>query len=189
MALPVADYPDYLIYEDGRVWSNKTNKFLKASTTLTGYKYVQLFNDNGHQNKLIHRLVAFAFIPNPLNLPQINHKDENKANNKLDNLEWCTAKYNMNYGEGTKTRRLKIDYTKPCYAENARINGKTVSVPVDMYSKNGTFLKSFPSFIEASRITGISKSGIARTANGKRKSAGGFVWKRRGNDLLAYQFS
>lgn len=190
MALPVADYPDYLIYEDGRVWSKKTNKFLTLSTTSSGYKYVQLFNDEGHRNFFVHRLVASAYIPNPLNLPQVNHKDENKANNKADNLEWCSAKYNMNYGEGAKTRHLKIDYTKPIYKEIARKNGKKVSVPVLMLDSFGNVIARYCSSAEASRCTGIYVSNISRAANNPRLRAGGFFWKKEGSvDLSAYQFS
>ena len=177
MAIPVADYPDYLVYEDGRVWSNKTNKFLKESTTPTGYKYVQLFNDEGHRNMFIHRLVASAYIPNLLNLPQVNHKDENPANNHVSNLEWCTAKYNMNYGEGAKKRHEKIDYSKPCYRENAIKNGKKVSVPVVMLS-NGIEINRFASAKEASKATGITHSSILRAVHKERATAGGYTWER-----------
>lgn len=124
MALPVLNYPDYLVYEDGRIWSNKTNKFLKPAYTRAGYASVELFGYNGRKRFLIHRLVANVYIPNPNHYPQINHKDENPKNNHVNNLEWCTARYNMNYGEGAKRRHSNIDYTKPCFSENARKNGK-----------------------------------------------------------------
>lgn len=187
MALPVPNYSDYEVYEDGRIWSNKTNKFLKPNYTKRGYTSVELFNADGHKRLLVHRLVANAFIPNPYDLPQVNHKDEDPTNNAADNLEWCTAKYNMNYGEGARTRHLKIDYTKPIYAENARLNGRAVSVPVLMYSKDGQFIKRFESIVDASRETNICKSGIGRVISGERKTAGGYIWKR-GNDLSVYQF-
>lgn len=179
MALPVQGYPDYLVYESGKIWSNKTNKFLKPAYNKGGYASVELFNENGSRRFLIHRLVAFAFIPNPNNYPQVNHKDENPANNNVDNLEWCSATYNMNYGYGAFNRHKLIDYSKPSYSEQARINGKAVSIPVDMLTKDGTFIKSFSSFIDASRETGIDKTNIARAANGQRKTAGGYVWKRK----------
>jgi len=177
MALPVLSYPDYMVYEDGRIWSSKTNKFLKPAYTKNGYASVELFNQEGSKRLLIHRLVASAFIPNPDNLPQINHKDENPKNNHVDNLEWCSARYNMNYGVGAKTRHLKIDYTKPCYKENAIKNGKKVSIPVAMFS-NGIEIKRFKSAKDASRATGIAHSGILRAIHNERATAGGYVWKR-----------
>ena len=67
------------------------------------YMEVNLSKNNKVTHYLIHRLVAQAFIPNPNNLPQVNHKDENRENNRVDNLEWCTAEYNTNYG----TRALR----------------------------------------------------------------------------------
>lgn len=188
MAMPVLGYPDYLIYEDGRIWSNKTNKFLKPSCTIRGYKNIELFNDKGSKRFWIHRLVANAFLPNPDNLPQVNHKDENPLNNCVDNLEWCTAKYNMNYGNGAKTRHQKIDYSRPCFRENAIKNGKRVARPVSMYSLDGQFIKTFESATEASRQTGINVTNITRAVRTKY-NAGGYAWKyERGDDLSVCQF-
>lgn len=189
MSLPIKDYPDYSISEDGQVWSNKTKKYLKPNYSSRGYASVELFNQNGSRRLLIHRLVAEAFLPNPNNYPQVNHKDENPSNNNVDNLEWCTAKYNMNYGDGAKTRHLKIDYTKEIYKINARENGKKVSVPVYMFTKQGAFIKKFNSIKEASIDTNIHYTNIIAASLGKRKRAGGYVWKReRSDDLLACQF-
>lgn len=188
MVKPISDYPDYMIYDDGRVWSNKTNKFLKPSPTNRGYLTVELFNNSGSKRLLIHRLVAIAFIPNPHNWPQINHKDENPQNNCVANLEWCTARYNMNYGEGAKTRHLKIDYTKPCYRENAILNGKKAAKPVSMFSLDGQFIRTYESAAEASRQTGIDKTDISRAVRTKY-NAGGYAWEyERSDDLSVYQF-
>jgi len=176
MALPVLNYPDYFVHEDGRIWSGKTNKFLKPAYTKAGYASVELFNQEGNKRLLIHRLVASAFIPNPDNLPQINHKDENPKNNHVDNLEWCSAKYNMNYGIGAKTRHWKVDYSKPCFRENAIKNGKKVARPVSMYSLDGNFIKTFESAAEASRQTGIQATNITKAVRTKY-NAGGFAWR------------
>ena len=178
MAMPVRKYPDYMVEENGSIWSKKTHKYLKPSYTKNGYATVELFNANGSKRLLVHRLVACTFIPNPLNLPQVNHIDENPRNNNVDNLEWCTAKYNMNYGNGAKMRHANIDYSKPIYKVMARKNGKTVSIPVTMYDKSGNALKSFESANEASRQTGISQCNILRVAHGDRKTAGGYIWRR-----------
>lgn len=104
----------------GRVWSVKTQRYLKGTVTQAGYTYVHLTAVNGKRKKeRLHRLVAIAFLPNPLDLPQVNHKDENKENNRADNLEWCDAKYNCNYG----TRNQKIsDSWKLFYANDQSKN-------------------------------------------------------------------
>ena len=177
MALPVLNYPDYLVYEDGKIWSNKTNKFLKPAYTKQGYASVELFNQDGSKRLLVHRLVANAYIPNPNDLPQINHKDENPKNNNATNLEWCTAEYNMNYGNGAKTRHSKIDYTKPCYRENAIKNGKKASKPVMMLDDARNCIAIFESTEEASRQTGIHKTNITRSANSDHLRAGGYKWE------------
>ena len=176
MRRPIQNYPDYLIYTDGRVWSKKTHKYLKHAHTKQGYASVELFNESGSKRILIHRLVASAFIPNPDNLPQVNHKDENPHNNCVTNLEWCTAKYNMAYGAGGKTRHKKIDYSKPCFRENAIKNGRKVARPVSMYSLGGQFIKTFESAAEASRQTGIHVTNISRAVRTKY-NAGGYAWK------------
>ena len=93
----IAGYEDYFIYEDGRVFSTKSNKFLKHNVSSCGYPSVELFNNEGSSRKTVHRLVAEAFIPNPDNYPQINHIDENKLNPSAENLEWCTQKENIQH--------------------------------------------------------------------------------------------
>lgn len=172
----VPGYEDYCVLSNGQVWSLKHSKFLKPNTNHGGYQSVELFKNGKGKRLLIHRLVAQAFIPNPQNYPQVNHIDECKANNDVSNLEWCTAKYNMNYGEGAKTRHDKIDYSKPSYRENAIKNGKKVSIPV-MMIKDGNIVAQFESAKEAYRQTGITQSSILRVVHGERKTAGGYKWK------------
>jgi hypothetical protein len=90
----------------------KKEKILKFSKDKDGYLQVNLTKNKKHKNYKVHRLVALNFIPNPDNLPQVNHKDENKQNNKVDNLEWCTNKYNNNYGtknDWNKKSIIKFD--------------------------------------------------------------------------------
>ena len=95
----------YAVTSCGKVWSYRNEKFLKPRDNGNGYLFVNLYKNGGYKPKQIHRLVAEAYIPNPDNLPQVNHKDENKANNCLQNLEWCDAKYNSNYG--TRNEKIK----------------------------------------------------------------------------------
>ena len=92
----------YAATEDGRIWSYRSKKFLKPSKDRYSYLYVNLYKDGVRKTYRIHRLIAQTYLPNQNNLPQVNHKDENKANNALSNLEWCTAAYNINYSKAKK---------------------------------------------------------------------------------------
>ena len=103
-------------------------RILKPCTTKDGYLLVNLCKNGKVKSFLVHRLVAEAFIDNTDNLPQVNHKDENKLNNNVDNLEWCDAQYNSNYG--TRTERLS----------KSKINGKCSKI-VLQYDLNGNFIK------------------------------------------------
>lgn len=96
---------------NGRGYYIRKEMIIKAGKDKDGYLYVQLSKDNIAKPHKVHRLVAETFIPNPENLPQVNHKDEVKNNNIVENLEWCTAKYNINYG--TLKERFKFRKNKP----------------------------------------------------------------------------
>lgn len=91
----IVGFPNYSISDDGRVRNNKTGKILTPSPDSNGYLSVGLSRDGKRTTQRVHRLVAEAFIPNPLNLHDINHKDGNKNNNHSSNLEYCTHSYNM----------------------------------------------------------------------------------------------
>lgn len=175
----IAGYEDYFIYEDGRVFSTKSDKFLKYNVSSCGYPSVELFNIEGSARKLVHKLVAEAFIPNPNNYPQINHIDENKLNPRVENLEWCTAKYNMNYGIGAKTRHSKIDYS----AQERKDHMRTVAMkrrrPIEQYDREGNLVAKYDSGMDAERALGVrySVTKIIAVCRGKRKSAYNYIWK------------
>lgn len=179
---PVVGYEKYYEVSNlGRVRSHKTEKILKPNTTRLGYQSVELFGDVGTGSKrlLIHRLVGMAFIPNPMEYPQINHKDENPSNNNVENLEWCTAKYNMNYGTRLARQLAHIDYSDPKRKEIARKNGRVTSRAVAQYSKDGKLIATYPSAKEAQRQTGADQSHLLECCHNKplRHTAGGYVWK------------
>lgn len=133
---------------------------LKQSISNKGYCRIHLCKDAHKKAFSVHRLVADAFVPNPNNLTDVNHKDENKKNNRADNLEWCDCKYNINYG----THNKRISLTKGC--------------AVQAFDKNGQLVMEFHSMCEAERQTGISQQNISNCISGKRKTAGGYVWKK-----------
>lgn len=105
----------------------------------------------------VHRLVATAFIPNPNNLPFINHKDENPLNNCVDNLEWCTPKYNVNYGHGIE--KMKASKCKPV-----------------VQKFKGTIIGTFPSILKAAEGTNLNFRNISACLCGRQKTCGGFEW-------------
>ena len=158
---PVIGYENYEISSLGRIRNVITGKVLKPLKGKNGYLHIDLKSKHCY----IHRLVAEAFIPNPDNLPLINHKDENPLNNCVDNLEWCTHKYNINYGTAIQ-RRIKT-----------QLNSSIFSKPVGQYSLDGTLIKVYPSQCEAVRQTGFSQGNIWSCCLGKRKTHKGYIWR------------
>lgn len=148
----------YQVSNMGRVRSLRKNIILK-SRIARGYEGVTLCANNIHKDYYIHRMVANAFIPNPNNYPIVNHKDENKTNNCVDNLEWCTQEYNVNYGTGI--------------AKRARSRSKKVL----QFNLDGTFIKEWKSTMDVQRNLGFAQSNIVKVCNGKRKSAYRYLWK------------
>ena len=165
-------------------------KELKPNITNSGYATVQLFKNKVGKRLLIHRIVATSFIVNSKNLPQVNHKDEDKLNNCVDNLEWCSARENMNHGTRLKRQlsSCKNYYESDMIKEIAIKNGKKVMKPVLQLSKSGVVIARYNSVKEAGMVNGILPTKICDALKGRHKTSGGFVWKyERGNDLLACQ--
>ena len=98
---PIKGYTDYLVTSHGRILSLKGNKIkeIKKQLTTKGYETIRLSENGIVKNCSVHRLVATAFISNPYNKSDVNHKDENPLNNNISNLEWMTHKENLNYGK------------------------------------------------------------------------------------------
>ena len=167
----IAEYPAYKITNDGRVltcFKPKTSTITDEWRELKqiydkscGYMIVTLCkgNNQGRQNKRVHRLMMEAFTPNPNNYPQINHIDGNKLNNSLENLEWCTSKHNTQHS-------WTLGMSKP-------VNEKGVLQLDDDFN----IIAEFISLHEASRQTGIAWQNISKVCLGLRPRAGGFSWK------------
>ena len=135
----------------------KKEKILKPSLNEKGYLLVNLYKEGKGRSYLVHRLVAQAFIPNPEDKPQVNHKDEDKTNNKVENLEWVTSKENINYG--TRTERMAKSQSKPIYGINIKTNERI----------------EFPSTMEAGR-SGFDQGHIVNCLKGRGKSHKGYRW-------------
>lgn len=110
----------YAATEDGKIWSYKKNSFIDPNSSTHGYKQIQLWKNGKYKTFRWHRLIALTFIPNPNNLPEVNHKDENKFNNAVDNLEWCERNYNHNYGTRNE-RTAKNNMKKVICVETGEI--------------------------------------------------------------------
>ena len=139
-------------------------RVLKQCKNNHGYQQVTLYKDGKVKKGKVHRLVAEAFIPNPDGLPCVNHIDECKTNNIVTNLEWCTVKYNTNYGTGIE-RMAKVQRNHP-----------NRSTPVYQYTLDGSLVRSYLSTHEAARQTGYSRGNICACCYGKRKKAYGYIW-------------
>lgn len=132
---------------------------LKPFRSTGGYLEVNLWKNNKMKTAMVHRIVAKAFLENINDLPEVNHKDENKENNCVENLEWCTSKYNANYG-----------------TRNQRMTEKKSVKPVLMLDKNGNLIKRYKSLGEATRDTGFDMSAIIRVCKGRQKTSMGYKW-------------
>lgn len=158
----IKDFPQYEINTKGQVRNSK-GKLLKGCISSRGYQMVHLRTKDTNKLCSVHRLVAETFIPNPLHLSEINHKDENKLNNNVSNLEWCSSEYNKNYG----TRNKRISKTKRNHTYNTK---QVLCIETNII---------YPSVREAQRQTGIDNSQISAVCNHKKnyKTAGGYHWK------------
>lgn len=145
----------YAITTCGRVWSYRSNKFLKSYRNSNGYHQVSLCNKGQTKRLCVHKLVAEAYIPNPNNLPEANHLNENKDHNYIGNLEWISHKDNQNYG--TRNERISKALSKPVYC-----------VELD---------RTFDGLRAAEKELGISHGGICHCLKNRGKTAGGYHWK------------
>lgn len=156
-----------IIDKCGRVQFFKGKPILPHLTE-NGYLFVALYQDGQKFQKKVHRLVAETFLPNPDNLPCINHKDQDKRNNSITNLEWCTIGYNNNYGDRNSRVSKKL------------LHREDLSKKILQINKNNEVINTYPSLIEASRMLLGNKTGasnISRVCRGIYKSAYGYKWK------------
>lgn len=157
-------YPDYSVDTEGNVWSigynnTKEIKKLKQRKIKGGYLRVMLTINNKPKQYLVHRLVALAFIQNTNNYKEINHKNEDKTDNRVENLEWCDRSYNNNYGN----RLTKF--------------ANSISKSVIQYTLDGVFVREWKSIAEIGREKGYDTSYISKCCRGIYKTSHNFIWK------------
>ena len=153
----IESHKNYAVSNKGNVKNLKFNRLLKTFTGKEGYLLVNLWDNGKMSQKKVHRLVLMAFVPNLDGKPQVNHKDGNKQNNTVENLEWCTNSENQ-------THRRKVLQKNGGGLQRKKV----LCVELE---------KIYPSIMEAERQTGIQHQQIGRCLNGKRKSAGGKHWE------------
>lgn len=134
-------------------------KILVKNLDKDGYQKVTLSKLGFHKQFSVHKLVAIAFIPNPNNFKEINHIDEDKTNNSINNLEWCTSKYNIHHGTCINRR-----------SSNRKIE-------IVQYDLQGNFIKKWNGAVDVEKALNISRKQISACLKGKHKSASGFIWK------------
>lgn len=157
----IDEYPNYMVSNLGRVKSlnymkSGKEKILKCWVKKDGYIQIRLNKYGKGKKYYVHRLVAEAFIPNPNNLPEVNHKSEIKTQNNVENLEWCDRKYNMNYGTHPKKSKTVLQY-----------------------DLEGNLIAEFPSLMEIKRQFGYNCGYICNCCNSKLQDnmAYGFKWR------------
>jgi hypothetical protein len=157
----IIDYPNYTVTKEGKIYSISHEKYISQRDN-SGYQYVTLYNDKGISKDFsVHYLVSTLYIENPNNFPMINHKNHNRSDNKVENLEWVTYNENM------------IHFGKK--------NGKSV-IKLD---KNDNIIETYSTIKEASEKNGITTSNITNVCKGKQKTAGKFKWKYNEKKELA----
>lgn len=150
----ITEFSDYEISSEGRVYSHHRNRIKKLVPDKDGYATTILYDKGRFKNCKVHRLVAEAFIPNPKSLPQINHKNEVKNDNRVGNLEWCTHRYNLIYSDNAKSKR--------------RMVGK--------YNMNGKLIKMYNSMTDVTK-DGYDQANVSKVCNGIRPHHKGYIWR------------
>ena len=203
-SLDFLGYPDYMVSNIGRVktldkyvnssYGSKQlrkERILKLDKTKFGYLRINLQQNGKGRKFYVHRLIASAFLKNNNNLPYINHKDENKENNHVSNLEWVTQKENINYGTRNKRASEKMkgennpmfgkhhtEETKQKISEAKK--GKplyNIHVPILQYTLDGEFIREWESATTASKELGINQGNICSCCKNKLKSCSSYIWK------------
>lgn len=154
----VKEYINYEVNQFGEIRHKKRKKILKPRSNNGGYQYVNFKINGKNTNFAVHRIVANAFIPNPNGYTEVNHKDYDKTNNYVNNLEWVSSSQNKQHS-----------YLKK---ENKKSRGKAVN----QYTKDGVFIKTFETITDAAEELGCCVAAISNCCLGRAKTSQGFRW-------------
>lgn len=149
----------YKVSNKGGVYSIRRKREMSPTISNNGYKRVKLYTRGKYKTISIHRLVAKTFLENPENYPVVNHIDENKFNNNVENLEWCTQKQNVNHGTGKQRR------------------AEAVKMQVEQYTLDNQYIATYKSAVDLQKEYGFHQSAISRVCRGERKSAYKYIWR------------
>ena len=172
MLKQISEFPDYYVSDKGEVYSNKQGRYLKPTRTDNGYEVVYLSNGSTSKYCIVSRLVAEAFIPNPENKPCVDHKDNIRHHNWVENLQWVT------YSENNRKRYTNSiePVHKPIHSTERPLSNNSKAVAC--YTLEGKLVGSYPSASEAARHLGIrSISNIAKCCRGERKTCCDMLWR------------
>lgn len=186
----IPGFNNYLINRQGVILSKFKDDRLKTQIQNSGYEICHLSKEGERKAKLVHRIVAKTFIPNPENKPQVNHKNGIKTDNRAVNLEWVSLEENMRHAFDNGLMENNIERGKRLMSvvgkRYSKVNGdrlrqfsKETSKPVIQLDLEGNFIKEYPSIKSARRETGIGN--INRAVSGLYKQVGGFKWVLRSN--------
>lgn len=187
ITLPIKGFEGrYTISRDGTVTSvdrydslgrRVRARHIKSKKNNRGYTVVNIRKEGSRKTYtlLVHRLVAQAFIPNPENLPEVNHIDEDKSHNYDSNLEWCTSEYNHKYGSRVSRSLKNTDYKKVA---------NKLSRPVKLYDHNYIFIKHFKSQNECAKYLGISVSMLSQVINKNRVLSSGYIIEKEYKEFI-----
>ena len=168
-------YPKYEVSTEGRVRNSETHRIYAQQLTRQGYLRMDTWIDGKRGSMFVHRMVAMCYLPNPHNLPEVNHKNKIKTDNRPENLEWVTRQQNMDHRNADPKVQEQM---REIGRRNGALHAQQTAKPVACYDLEGNLLKIYPSLISAERDAGINRKYIRACLKGERQSAGGRIWKK-----------